>query len=420
MRRTPTHRADGDGPAPGPDVAGQRSAPYVAGVVTALVGFTSSFAVVIGGLLAVGASPEQAGSGLFALTVAFGAGIIVLAAWHRVPVTLAWSTPGAALLVSTGVVDGGWPAAVGAFVLVGVMVVLTGFVPWLARAVERIPPALAQAMLAGILLPLVLAPVEAVASIPLLALPVVLTWLVVTRVAARWAVPAALVTCLVVIAVELVRTGTAVTGSLLPALAWTTPTLTVPAVVGIALPLYVVTMASQNVPGAAVLRSFGYPVPWRSSMAVTGVGTALAAPLGGHAVNLAALSAALAAGEEAGADRDRRWIAAVTAGVTYLVLAALSGALVAVTSAAPAGLVEAVAGLALLGAFGAAALTALQDAAGRTSALVTLLVAAAGVTVAGIGGAFWALVAGLVVRAVLERPTPPVAPARPDAGVRTG
>lgn len=409
VRRTPTHRSGGDPSAP--SAAGARSAPYVAGVVTALVGFTSSFAVVLAGLRAVGATPEEAGSGLFAVTVAFGVGIIVLAAWHRVPVTLAWSTPGAALLVATGTVDGGWPAAVGAFVLVGVLVVLTGFVPWLARAVERIPPALAQAMLAGILLPLVLAPVEAVAAIPLLALPVVATWLVVTRLAPRWAVPAALVTCLVVIAVELVRTGTTVTGSLLPALTWTTPTLTVPAVVGIALPLYVVTMASQNVPGAAVLRSFGYPVPWRSAMAVTGVGTLAGAPLGGHAINLAALSAALAAGEEAGPDRDRRWLAALSAGVTYLVLAALSGALVAVTSAAPAGLVEAVAGLALLGAFGAAALTALQDTAGRTSALVTLLVAAAGVTVGGIGGAFWALVAGLVVRAVLERPargeTPP-------------
>ncbi|MDF9715984.1 benzoate/H(+) symporter BenE family transporter [Nocardioides sp. ChNu-99] len=379
-------------------------APVLAGVVTALVGFTSSFAVVLAGLRAAGGSPEDAASGLLALTVAFGLGIVGLALWHRVPVTLAWSTPGAALLVSTGTVDGGWPAAVGAFALVGVLVVLTGLVPWLGRLVERIPPAVAQAMLAGVLLPLVLAPVETVGASPALALPVVATWLVVTRLAPRWAVPAALVACLVVIAVELSRSGTTVDGPLLPVLTWTTPTLTPAAVVGIALPLYVVTMASQNVPGAAVLRSFGYGVPWRSSMAATGAGTVVAAPFGGHAINLAALSAALAAGEEAGPDRDRRWVAALSAGVAYLLLALVSGALTTLTAAAPSGLVETVAGLALLGAFGAAAATAMADPASRTSAVVTFLVAAGGVSVAGIGGAFWALVAGLAVRAVLERP----------------
>ncbi|MFW6774003.1 benzoate/H(+) symporter BenE family transporter [Nocardioides sp. CPCC 205120] len=396
MRRTPT-------PGPGPQ-DGSLVAPVLAGVVTALVGFTSSFAVVLAGLRAAGGSPEDAASGLLALTVAFGLGIVGLALWHRVPVTLAWSTPGAALLVSTGQVDGGWPAAVGAFALVGVLVVLTGLVPWLGRLVERIPPSVAQAMLAGVLLPLVLAPVETVGASPALALPVVATWLVVTRWASRWAVPAALVACLAVIAVELTRSGTSVDGPLLPVLTWTTPTLTPAAVVGIALPLYVVTMASQNVPGAAVLRSFGYGVPWRSSMAVTGVGTVAAAPFGGHAINLAALSAALAAGEEAGPDRDRRWVAALSAGAAYLLLALVSGALTTLTAAAPSGLVETVAGLALLGAFGAAAATAMADPASRTSAVVTFLVAAGGVSVAGIGGAFWALVAGLVVRAVLERP----------------
>ncbi|MDN7119952.1 benzoate/H(+) symporter BenE family transporter [Nocardioides sp. ChNu-153] len=395
MRRTPTHAAE---------PRGSLVAPVLAGVVTALVGFTSSFAVVLAGLRAAGGSPEDAASGLLALTVAFGLGIVGLALWHRVPVTLAWSTPGAALLVSTGTVDGGWPAAVGAFALVGVLVVLTGLVPWLGRLVERIPPAVAQAMLAGVLLPLVLAPVETVGASPALALPVVATWLVVTRLAPRWAVPAALVACLVVIAVELSRSGTTVDGPLLPVLTWTTPTLTPAAVVGIALPLYVVTMASQNVPGAAVLRSFGYGVPWRSSMAATGAGTVVAAPFGGHAINLAALSAALAAGEEAGPDRDRRWVAALSAGVAYLLLALVSGALTTLTAAAPSGLVETVAGLALLGAFGAAAATAMADPASRTSAVVTFLVAAGGVSVAGIGGAFWALVAGLAVRAVLERP----------------
>lgn len=380
------------------------TAPVLAGVVTAVVGFTSSFAVLLAGLRAAGATEEQAASGLLAVTLAFAAGIVGLALWYRIPLTLAWSTPGAALLVGTGVVDGGWPAAVGAFVVTGLLLVATGYVGWLGRLVARIPAGVAQAMLAGVLLPLVLAPVEAVAAVPALALPVVAVWLVVVRWAPRWAVPAALLAALVVIAVELTRTGTPVAGSLAPSLAWTTPAFTPAALVGIALPLYVVTMASQNVPGVAVLRSFGYDAPWRPTMTVTGVGTVVAAPLGAHAINLAAISAALAAGDEAGPDRDRRWIAAVSAGVTYVPLALLSGALASVTAAAPGGLVEAVAGLALLGAFGAAVASALADAATRTSAVVAFVVAAGGLGFGGIGAAFWALVAGLLVRVAVERP----------------
>ncbi|MDR6175212.1 benzoate membrane transport protein [Nocardioides zeae] len=387
-----------------PSVDRSLTAPVLAGVVTAVVGFTSSFAVLLAGLRAVGATEREAASGLLAVTLAFAAGIIGLALWHRIPLTLAWSTPGAALLVGTGVVDGGWPAAVGAFLVTGLLFVATGYVGWLGRLVARIPTGVAQAMLAGVLLPLVLAPVEAVADVPALALPVVLVWLLVVRWAPRWAVPAALVAALVVIAVDLTRTGTAVTGSLAPALAWTTPAFTPAALVGIALPLYVVTMASQNVPGVAVLRSFGYDAPWRSTMTVTGVGTVVAAPFGSHALNLAAISAALAAGDEAGPDRDRRWIAAVSAGVTYVVLALSSGALASVTAAAPGGLVETVAGLALLGAFGAAVASALADPGTRTSAVVAFVVAAGGLGFAGIGAAFWALLAGLVVRVAVERP----------------
>ncbi|MDQ1105072.1 benzoate membrane transport protein [Nocardioides zeae] len=387
-----------------PSVDRSLTAPVLAGVVTAVVGFTSSFAVLLAGLRAVGATEREAASGLLAVTLAFAAGIIGLALWHRIPLTLAWSTPGAALLVGTGVVDGGWPAAVGAFLVTGLLFVATGYVGWLGRLVARIPTGVAQAMLAGVLLPLVLAPVEAVADVPALALPVVLVWLLVVRWAPRWAVPAALVAALVVIAVHLTRTGTAVTGSLAPALAWTTPAFTPAALVGIALPLYVVTMASQNVPGVAVLRSFGYDAPWRSTMTVTGVGTVVAAPFGSHALNLAAISAALAAGDEAGPDRDRRWIAAVSAGVTYVVLALSSGALASVTAAAPGGLVETVAGLALLGAFGAAVASALADPGTRTSAVVAFVVAAGGLGFAGIGAAFWALLAGLVVRVAVERP----------------
>jgi benzoate membrane transport protein len=160
-------------------------------------------------------------------------------------------------------------------------------------------------------------------------------------------------------------------------------------------------MASQNVPGVAVLRSFGYETPWRPAMLVTGAGTVLGAPFGGHAINLAALSAALAAGEEAGEDRRRRWIAGFVSGPAYLVLAAFSAALVTVVGAAPAGMLEAVAGLALLGTLASAVSAALADPEDRIAPAVTFLMAASGLAFAGIGSAFWALLAGLVVRTLL-------------------
>ena len=374
--------------------------PVMAGIVTALVGFTSTFAVVLSGLRAVGADPRQASSGLLALCLVVGAGVVLLAWRSRLPVTLAWSTPGAALLAVAGVPDGGWPAA---FLVTGVLIAVTGLVRPLGRLISSIPAPLAQAMLAGVLLPLCLAPVEALQTAPLLVVPVLLCWLLLSRFAPRWAVPGALAVALAGIVVQLAVDGRAVpAGGLLPDLAWTAPSWSVGAVAGIALPLYIVTMASQNVPGVAVLGSFGYQAPWRASMLVTGTGTLLAAPFGGHAINLAALSAALAAGEEAGADRGRRWVAGFVSGLAYLLLGAFSAGLAALVAAAPAGVLEAVAGLALLGTLAGSAASALAEPGERTGAVVAFLVAASGLTFLGIGAAFWALLAGLLVREVLR------------------
>lgn len=364
------------------------------------------------GLRAVGATPVQAASGLVALCLVQGLAMVGLAWRHRTPISLAWSTPGAAVLAGTGTgaVAGGWPAAVGAFVVTGVLIALTGLVPALGRLVAAIPVPLARAMLAGVLLPLCLAPVTALVADPGPVAPVVLTWLVVHRLATRWAVPASLAVALVVVVID--AGGTLATADLLPRLDLTAPHWTASALVSLALPLYVVTMASQNVPGVAVMRGFGYDVPWRETMTVTGLGTLLTAPFGGHAVNLAAITAALAAGPTAGADRDRRWRAAVTAGWCYVALAAAAGVLTALVAAAPNGVVEAAAGLALLGTFAAAVADALAEPADREGAAVTLLVAASGVVVAGVGAAFWALAAGLAVRWVLR--------ARPPAGSEAG
>ncbi|KQT74404.1 benzoate/H(+) symporter BenE family transporter [Microbacterium sp. Leaf436] len=377
--------------------------PLIAGVVTALVGFTSTFAVVLTGLRAVGATAEQAASGLLAITLVVGVGCIVLAGRYRIPITVAWSTPGVALLAATGAVDGGWPAVVGGFLVSAALILCTALFPPLGALIARIPPSIAQAMLAGVLLPLCVAPFLGLIQDPWGVAPVLIVWLVASRLVPRWAVPLAFLAAIAVVAVELARTGVdADAATLLPRLEFTVPTLTVGSVVGIALPLFVVTMASQNVPGVAVMRSLGYTIPWRPAMLVTGLGSAAAAGFGGHAMNLGAISAAIAAGPDSHPDPKKRWVAGVSAGGTYLVLGALSAAFAAIVLLAPAGVIPAVAGVALFGAFGSAVQQAIDDPGERLPAVVTFLVAASGIAVFGVSAAFWALVAGLVTRAVLH------------------
>lgn len=417
MNRTP-----GAEPGAAPPSSEPRSRVHVAGVVTAVVGMTSSFAVVLAGLTAVGASPGQAASGLLALCVLQGLGTILLAQRHRTPVVLAWSTPGAALLAAAGAVDGGWSAAVGAFALTGLLLLATAAIPALGDAVARIPAPIAQAMLAGVLVPLCLTPVRSLVAEPLLVAPVVVVWVAVLALRPRLAAPVAIGVALVVALVAGTRDG-GITGPFLPHVEWTTPHLSWGAVVGIAIPLWIVTMAAQNVPGAAVLASFGYRAPWRASLTVTGVATVLGAPFGGHALNLAAISAALSAGPDGGADTTRRWLAARTAGVTYLVLALLAASLTAVVLGAPGDLLVAAAGLALLGTLGSSLSAAVASPVGREAAVVTFVVAVSGITPAGVGAAFWALLAGLAVHGALlltrrrERPAPPLA-AESDAAAR--
>lgn len=379
------------------------SRPILAGVVTALVGFTSSFAVVLTGLDAVGANAAQAASGLLAVSLTMGLACVVLAWRYRMPITVAWSTPGAALLVATGTVEGGWSAAVGAFLITAALILLTALWPALGALTARIPPSIAQAMLAGVLLPLCLAPITGIVANPWGVVPVVLTWLLFARLAPRWAVPFAFVAAAVVVAVSLIGEGAPFDPALLlPRLEFTAPTFTVGALVGLALPLFIVTMASQNVPGIAIMRSFGYEVPWRPAMLVTGIGTALGATAGGHAINLAAISAALAASPDADPDPRRRWVAGVSTGASYLVLAVFSAAFAALVVLAPAAVIPAVAGLALFAAFGSAVQQAIDDPNERIPAVVTFLVAASGIAVLGVSAAFWALVAGLLVRTVLH------------------
>ncbi|MFV0286598.1 MAG: benzoate/H(+) symporter BenE family transporter, partial [Demequina sp.] len=277
-------------------------------------------------------------------------------------------------------------------------IIACGLLRPLARLVAAIPPSLAQAMLAGILLPLCLAPFLALEHEPWLVGGLLVVWVVLMRFSPRTATP-------VTFAIAIVASAASAGGASLaaPTLTFTVPTLTWQAAIGISVPLTIVTMASQNVPGVAILAAHGYTVPWRSAMVTTGVGTLIGAPAGGHAIILAAITAALPASEQAHPNPERRWIATSAAGASYLVLALAAGSLTALIGDAPEGLIEAVAGLALLATFATAITGAMADASGRIPAALTLLIGASGIVVAGIGSAVWALAAGLVARALWAR-----------------
>jgi len=375
--------------------------PVTAGVMAAVVGFASSFAVVLEGLRAMGATPGQAASGLLALCLAMGGLGVLLSLRLKMPVSIAWSTPGAALLAATAVPAGGFPAAVGAFLVAAGLVVVAGLWRPFGRLVAAIPGPLAGAMLAGVLLGLCLAPFKALGSLPMQALPIVLAWALMMRLNRLWAVPAALA---VTIAVLILGGGAPVIGGdLAPHLELVAPRFELQTIVGVGLPLFLVTMASQNVPGLAVLQTNGYRPEPGPLFTATGVFSALAAPFGGHAVNLAAITAALCAGPDAAANPRRRWLAAVVGGAGYIVIGAIATLAAAVAAAAPPVLIQAVAGLALIGAFGNALTAALARPAERESALVTFLVTASGLSVAGIGAAFWGLLAGGALWLLLHR-----------------
>ena len=356
--------------------------PLTAGILAAVVGFASAFAIVLQGLAGVGASPGQAASGLLMLCVGQGALAIFLGLRHRQPLSVAWSTPGAALLMGTGIPAGGFGVAVSAFLITGILIVVAGLWRPLGRAVAAIPLSLASAMLAGVLMGLCLAPVQAVARAPALALPIILAWAVGWCVARRYAV-------LIAIMVP----ADALT-QLRPRLIFVAPVFDLLPAFGIAIPLFIVTMASQNVPGAAVLKTNGYEAPIGEVLVATGLGSVATAFFGGHGLNLSAITAALCAGPEAGADPARRYVASVAAGGAYIILGLLAGLAAAFIATSPPLLIQAVAGLALLSSLVAAMTAALACEKHRLAAIITFVTAASGVGIFGIGAPFWGLLAG--------------------------
>ena len=375
------------------------------GCLTAFVGFASSFAVVLQGLKGVGATDFEAASGLMALSVSMGLCAIVLSAWTKLPVSIAWSTPGAALLATAGTVEGGFAAAVGAFLVCGLLIVIAGLFRPLGRAVAAIPAPLANAMLSGVILGLCFAPFKAIAFDPMLGLPILVAWAAVLAFKRLYAVPAALLAFVIVMVfgVDLPEGAMATWAqSLAPPVELVAPVFTLPALISIALPLFIVTMASQNIPGIAVLKVNHYNPNPGPLFAVTGLFSLLSAPFGGHAVNLAAITAAMCAGEDAHPDPKKRYWAAIIGGAGYVVLGLLAGAVTAFVSLAPPILIQAVAGLALIGAFSGSAVAAFKEPETREAAAVTFLITASGISFAGISGAFWGLIAGALMLGFLK------------------
>jgi benzoate membrane transport protein len=387
--------------------------PVSAGIVSAITGFASSFVLVVAGLRAVGATEAQASSGLLAVCVASGLCCILLAWRFRMPISFAWSTPGAALLVAAAGVTDDFGAAVGAFLVCGALIVLCGLWPALGRAITRIPRPIASAMLAGILFPICLAPITAAVEISWLALPVIITWLVLFRLAPRWAVPAAMLVAAIGIAIT---AGSSMLegAALAPTLQFVLPSFDPVVIVSLGLPLFIVTMAGQNVPGFAVMSTFGYTVPPRPALIASGAGSMIGSLFGGHAINLAAITAAIMAGPDAHPDPKNRWPASVTAGALYVLFGLGAGVATTLISAAPPILITAVAGLALLGALVTSVVSALESVERRIPAIATFLVTASGVSIVGVGSAFWGLLVGAVVMIVttVGRPRVSSRPAR--------
>ena len=383
---------------------------FTAGFVAVLVGFTSSIAIVFQAAQAFGATPAMLASWLWAIGIGMGLATALPSLWLRKPVMVAWSTPGAAVLASAGLAGGYTMGdAVGAFMMSAALIVLAGATGWFERVMNRIPVALASALLAGVLARFGLSGFAAAQSALPLVVLMLLTYLLGKRFAPRYAVPATLLFAVLFVAGQ---NGFAQVdiplGLTMPV--FVAPIFSFSAFVSLALPLFVVTMASQNLPGVAAIRASGFGderahggdagLPISKIITLTGLTTLVLAPFGAFSLNLSAITAAICMGPEAHPDRARRYTAAVSCGVLYIALGLFGATIMAVLTAFPKELVAAIAGLALMGTIGSALAAALHKESDREAAMVTFLITLSGVVIGGVGSAFWGVVAGAVALAV--------------------
>lgn len=383
---------------------------FSAGFVAVLVGFTSSVAIVFQAAQAFGATPAVMASWMWALGLGMGLCSLVPSLWLKKPVMVAWSTPGAAVLASAGLAGGfGMADAVGAFMMCAALIVLSGVTGWFEQLMDRIPVAIASALLAGVLARFGLAAFTAAQTNLPLVLLMLVCYLLGKRMLPRYAVPLTLVVAIAFVAFSHGFLPTDIQLGLTTPV-WTTPAFSFSALVSLALPLFIVTMASQNLPGVAAIRAAGFGdergkggdagIPISSTISLAAACTLLLAPFGAFALNLSAITAAICMGPEAHADPRRRYTAAVTCGGIYVLVGLFGATIIGVLTAFPKELVAAIAGLALLGSIAGGLRVALEKDADREAATITFLVTLSGVTVAGVGSAFWGVVAGALALAV--------------------
>lgn len=365
----------------------------VSALIAVLVGFGGSVAIVIAATEAVGATQAQTSSWIAVLCLSMMVTTAVLSIAHRMPIVTAWSTPGAALIATTSGVS--MNEAVGAFVLCGGLLVLTAAFKPLGVLVQRIPSGIAAAILAGVLLSFVSGIVSGVSGAPWLGLPLVAVFLVVRLFSPTWAVVAVLGVGLgLVWGFGMIAP---IGDFAFSRLVWVTPEFQPAVLIGLGVPLYLVTMASQNLPGFAVLRAGGYVPPSRSVVAVTGGASLITALFGAHTTSLAAITASICTGKDAHPDKDKRWLCGPVYALGYGVLAFFGAWMVGLIAAVPPALVAIVAGVALLGPFMASARLAFSGVDDPLPAAAAFIVTASGVSAFGIGAAFWGLVAGVCI-----------------------
>ncbi len=367
---------------------------FTAGFVAVLVGFTSSVAIVFQAAQAFQATPAQITSWMWALGLGMGLCSVVPSLLLRKPIMVAWSTPGAAVLATAGLAGGfSMAEAVGAFMVCAALITLAGVTRWFERVMNRIPMEIAAALLAGVLARFGLQAFAAAQT----ALPLVLlmlgSYLVGRRLLPRYAVVITLALAIGFVALRGEMAWSTIRFELARPV-FTAPQFTLSAAISLALPLFVVTMASQNLPGVAVIRATGYDLPVSRLITMTGLATLVLAPFGGYALNFSAITAAICMGPEAHPDRDKRYTAAVSCGLLYVAIGIFGAVVTGLLTAFPKELVMAIAGLALLGTIGNGLAAALRDEPHREAALITFLVTLSGVVVAGVGSAFWGVVAG--------------------------
>lgn len=367
-----------------------------AGFVAVLVGYTSSAAIIFQAAHTVGATEAQIASWMWALGIGMAFSSISLSLYYRLPLLTAWSTPGAALLV-TSLAGVSLPEATAAFILCGILIAIIGYAGWFERFMHLIPLPLASAMLAGVLFKFGLDAFVSLQHEPVLVGAMFATFLLTKRLLPRYAIP---LTLLVGMAIAWF-TGMMDLSKL--SLQWAKPVFVMPeiglqALLGVGLPLFIVTMASQNIPGVAVLKAHGYDAPLSKTIGLTGLTTIVLAPFGGYAYNLAAITAAICMGEEVDKDKTKRYLASFSAGVFYLIAGLFGASITSLFLSFPPALILAIAGFALIGTIANSLSAALADSSEREAALIVFLVTASGITLLGLGSAFWGLVFGLIAR----------------------